>query len=97
VAFAIRPKLVRPRSGEQVLPVFMDDGYFALTPGETKHVTIEYNPVNAGGETPKAVVECWNNAPHPTPKKPAPLPPPVKKQSPVTADPAPEDKLPASE
>ena len=75
VAFAIRPKPVNPSNGEQVLPVFVNDGYFSLVPGEAKHLTIEYNPVNASGETPKVEVECWNNLPHPTPKKPAPSPP----------------------
>ena len=79
VAFAIRPKPVKPGTGEQVFPVFMSDGYFPLMPGETKHITIEYNPVNAGGEKPKLEVECWNNFPHPTPTKPAPLPAPAKK------------------
>ena len=65
VAMAIRPKPVKPSTGEQVLPVYMTDGYFSLTPGETKHLTIEYNPANAGGEKPKVEVECWNNFPPP--------------------------------
>ncbi len=65
VAFAIRPKPVKPSNGEQVLPVFMNDGYFSLMPGETKRITIEYSPVNAGVETPKVEVECWNNFHHP--------------------------------
>jgi len=74
VALAIRPKPVKPGNGEQVLPVFMNDDYFSLIPGETKHITIEYNPVDAGGETPKVEVECWNNFTHPTPTAPPPLP-----------------------
>jgi hypothetical protein len=82
VAFAIRPKPVKPGTGEQVLPVYMNDGYFSLVPSETKHVTIEYNPANADGKTPKVEVECWNNYPHPTPTKPAPTPEPVKKPAP---------------
>jgi len=73
VAFAIRPKPVKPSNGEQVLPVFMNDGYFSLVPGETKHLTIQYHAANAGGETPKVVVECWNNFPHAAPVKPASL------------------------
>ena len=73
VAFAILPKLVKPRNGDRVLPVYMNDGYFSLVPGETKRMSMEYNTVEAGSEKPKIVVECWNNAPHPTPKKPAPL------------------------
>lgn len=85
VAFAIRPKPVKADSGEQVLPVFMNDGYFSLVPGETKRVTIEYAPANADGKTPKVEVECWNNFPHQAPTKPAPLPEPVKKPAPVAA------------
>ena len=72
VALAIRPKPVRPSTGKQVLPVFMNDGYFSLIPGETKHLAIEYNPVDAGGEKPKIVLECWNNATHPAPAQPTP-------------------------
>ncbi len=74
VAFAIRPKPVKPSTGEQVLPVFMNDGYFSLIPGETKRIIMEYNPLNAGGEMPKVAVEYWNNFPHPSPTKPAPTP-----------------------
>jgi hypothetical protein len=64
VAFAIRPKLVKASPGEQVLPVFMSDGYFSLMPGETKRITLEYNPSSTGGEKPKLEVECWNNFAH---------------------------------
>jgi hypothetical protein len=62
VAFAIRPKLVKADSGDQILPVLMSDGYFSLTPGEAKHLTLEFSPNSAGGEEPKLVLECWNNA-----------------------------------
>ena len=79
VAFAIRPKLVKPGTGEQVLPVFMSDSYFSLMPGATKKVTLEYAAADAGAEAPKVEVECWNNFPHPTATKPAPLPEPAKK------------------
>jgi len=47
-------------------------------PNETKHITIEYNPANAGNEKLKVEVECWNNVPHPTPVKPGPMPDPKK-------------------
>jgi hypothetical protein len=79
VAFSIRPKLVKAGNGEQVLPVYMNDGYFSLVPGETKRITIEYDLANAGGGKPKLEVECWNNFPHPMPTQPAALTDPVKK------------------
>jgi hypothetical protein len=91
VAFAIRPKLVKPGTGEQVLPVFMSDGYFSLMPGDTKHITVGYNPANVGGEKPELELECWNNFPHPIPTKPASLPTPANK--PVTPKPTPAKKL----
>jgi len=101
VALAIRPKPVKPSNGEQVLPVFMNDGYFSLIPGETKRITIEYHAADAGGEKPKVVVECWNNFPHPMPTKPAATPTPTPKLSPKPAKqpalskgiPAPENQL----
>ena len=62
VAFGIRPKLVLAKTGAQILPVFMDDGYFSLVPGETKHLTIHVDAANAGSSAPRLVVECWNNS-----------------------------------
>jgi hypothetical protein len=79
VAIAIRPKPVKPSTGEQWLPVFMSDGYFSLLPGETKQVTFEYNTAESSGEVPKLQVECWNNFSHPTPTQPKPLPEVAKK------------------
>jgi hypothetical protein len=61
VAFAIRPKLVFTTSGDQVLPVYQNDSYFALVPGETKRVTINFDPVLVKKQPTKLVVECWNN------------------------------------
>ncbi len=62
VAFGIRPKVINPGTGKQILPVFMNDGYFSLLPGETKHLTIQFDPAAAGTKAPQLVVECWNNA-----------------------------------
>ena len=61
VALAIRPKLVKEGSDQQILPVFMNDGYFSLVPGEGKVITIEYKAANAGTGQPGLQVECWNN------------------------------------
>ena len=72
VAFAIRPKVVKPGTDEQVLPVFMNDGYFSLVPGETKHLTIQYDRARAGGQDAALAVECWNNCPKPNPPPPDP-------------------------
>ena len=72
VALAIRPKVVRAGTDEQVLPVFMNDGYFSLVPGETKHLTIQYDRASAGGQDAALAVECWNNSPKVNPPPPDP-------------------------
>lgn len=72
VAFAIRPKVVNAGTDEQVLPVFMNDGYFSLVPGETKHLTIQYDRASAGGKDAELAVECWNNFPKVNPPPPDP-------------------------
>jgi hypothetical protein len=72
VALAIRPKVVKPGTDEQVLPVFMNDGYFSLVPGETKHLTIQYDRASSGEQDAVLAVECWNNYPKLDPPPPDP-------------------------
>jgi hypothetical protein len=61
VAFAIRPKLVNPATGNEILPVYMTDGYFSLLPGETKTISIQFDHALASAKAPKLVIECYNN------------------------------------
>ena len=75
VAFSIRPKLVRADSGDQVLPVFMNAGYFSLLPGESREIRMEYQAVHAGEGAPKLVVECWNNSSPTAETSPSPVAP----------------------
>ncbi len=62
VAFAIRPMLLNPHTGDQILPVHTSDGYFFLLPGETRKVVFRCDPAAAGGVEPKVVFESYNNA-----------------------------------
>jgi Exo-beta-D-glucosaminidase Ig-fold domain len=61
VAFAIRPMLVKPSTGDQILPVYTSDGYFSLMPGESKQISFHFAPALAGNEPPKVQLECYNN------------------------------------
>jgi hypothetical protein len=70
VAPAIRLKVEREVSGQRVLPVFYSDNYFALLPGESKLVTLEFAGRNLAGEAPKIVVEGWNIQPENIPVLP---------------------------
>ncbi len=57
LAFMVRLQLV---SGDQeILPVFWDDNYFSLLPGEKRVLSALYKP-RAGAGKPKAVVSGWN-------------------------------------
>ncbi len=60
VAVQARLKNLRDRTSERVLPVFYEDNYFSLVPGESKRVTMEFASSNLGGESPRVELEGWN-------------------------------------
>ncbi|MGF7144530.1 hypothetical protein HNQ56_002961 [Anaerotaenia torta] len=59
-ALQIRIKVLRQETGERVLPVFYEDNYFSLMPGERKRVRLEFRNSNLMGESPQFVVEGFN-------------------------------------
>lgn len=62
LAFAIRVNLVDSKSGEQILPVVMNDNYFSLLKGETREIQLEFEANKIGKGTPKLIVESYNNS-----------------------------------
>jgi hypothetical protein len=46
--------------GEDILPVFYSDNYFALMPGESKTVTAEFDNAHCAGGEPGFVLTGWN-------------------------------------
>ena len=42
LAFQVHLKLVDAESGDELLPVFWDDNYFELLPGETRAIRVAY-------------------------------------------------------
>jgi exo-1,4-beta-D-glucosaminidase len=69
LALAVRLKVNRPsdrrvsREGEQddeILPVLWQDNYFALLPGETRHVTATFRMREKGNSLPSVEVDGWN-------------------------------------
>jgi hypothetical protein len=67
VALMIRLKVIRAGSGERVLPVFYEDNYFSLLPGESRSVSVEFANVNLAGEPPRLAVAGWNVVPQEIP------------------------------
>jgi len=63
VALMIHLKLIRADSGERVLPVFYEDNYFSLLPGENRTVSVGYATANLAGGQPKLAMDGWNIVP----------------------------------
>jgi predicted secreted protein len=60
IALMIRLKSVKDRSGERILPVYYEDNYFSLLPGESKNIALEFDPKHLDGEQFKLLLEGWN-------------------------------------
>jgi exo-1,4-beta-D-glucosaminidase len=63
VAFMVHPRLTRGKAGNDVTPVFWNDNYFSLMPGEKKAVTARFDSTSLHGAAPELVVEGWNVEP----------------------------------
>ncbi len=63
VALMIRLKVIRAGSGERVLPIFYEDNYISLLPGEVRTVSVDFAKANLAGEPPKLALEGWNVLP----------------------------------
>ena len=57
LGFQIRLKVVDSVTGEEILPVFWDDNYFELFPGESRELRATYARPAA---QPRIEVEGWN-------------------------------------
>ena len=63
IAFFNELRVVKNRSGEPVLPVFWEDNYISLLPGERRSVTARFDNSDLGGEVPRFELQGWNQAP----------------------------------
>ena len=53
-------QLHRAKTGERVLPVFYQDNYISLVPGETRTITLEADTKELHGEAAQIQVDGWN-------------------------------------
>jgi hypothetical protein len=60
VALMTHIQLRKQNSNARVLPVFYDDNYVSLLPGESKTIKVEAATKDLGGENPLVVVDGWN-------------------------------------
>jgi exo-1,4-beta-D-glucosaminidase len=59
-AFMIEIMVVKEKSGEAVVPVFWDDNYLTLLPGETRTVRVRFDPARLDGEQAVLKIGGWN-------------------------------------
>ena len=59
-ALMVRVNVVGDKDGDQFLPIFYTDNYFALMPGEKKEVKIHWKDVDTRGNAPVVKVTGYN-------------------------------------
>lgn len=59
-ALMVRLNIVGDKDGKQFLPIFYSDNYFALLPGETKVVRVQWKDVDTRGNAPLLKVSGYN-------------------------------------
>jgi exo-1,4-beta-D-glucosaminidase len=60
IAFFIEMQVAGGQSGKTVLPVFWQDNYISLLPGETKTIEATFSPEDLHGEKPVLKWSGWN-------------------------------------
>jgi len=60
VAFFVQLALTKGRRGVEILPVFWEDNYFSLLPGESREITARFGFDDAGNAKPTLEIGGWN-------------------------------------
>jgi exo-1,4-beta-D-glucosaminidase len=60
LAFSVNPKIIKKGTRDLVAPIFWDENYISLLPGEKRSVKVSFNVENLDGETPVLEIEGWN-------------------------------------
>jgi exo-1,4-beta-D-glucosaminidase len=63
LAFLVRLRLLKGKDGSEVLPVFFDDNYISLLPGEKREITVRVRNSDLGAAKPVLAVDGFNVAP----------------------------------
>ncbi|MGZ5440147.1 MAG: hypothetical protein ACXWFJ_09855, partial [Candidatus Aminicenantales bacterium] len=60
LALMVEIRVVRDTSGEEVLPIYLDDNYITLLPKETRKISGVFSTEDLGGELPVVKIRGWN-------------------------------------
>jgi len=72
VAFQVRLRLANKKDGLDVVPVFWDDNYFSLLPGEERTISVTYDASELRGALPELQIGGFNIIAGQIPLQPAP-------------------------
>ena len=62
LAFMVHLRVAQARDGEDVVPIFWDDNYFSLLPGEKREVSARFESAKARSGNLVLTVDGWNVA-----------------------------------
>jgi exo-1,4-beta-D-glucosaminidase len=60
LAFMVHLRVTKGKQGEDVVPIFWDENYFSLLPGEKREISARFNLSALDGKKPALVVDGWN-------------------------------------
>jgi exo-1,4-beta-D-glucosaminidase len=63
LAFLVRLRLLKGAGGPEILPVFWEDNYICLLPGEKREVAVHVRRKDAGSAKPVLAVDGFNVTP----------------------------------
>jgi exo-1,4-beta-D-glucosaminidase len=63
IAFMVHLRVTRGKGGEDLTPIFWEDNYFSLLPGESRTVTAKFDQSSLDGKEAVVVLDGWNVAP----------------------------------
>ncbi len=60
LAFLVRMRILKGKDGPEVLPVFWEDNYLALLPGEKRELSVKVRNSDLGGARPVLAIDGFN-------------------------------------
>ncbi len=63
LAFLVRLRLLKCKDGAEIFPVFFDDNYISLLPGEKREITVHVRNPDLGAAKPVLTLDGFNVAP----------------------------------
>ena len=60
LAFMVHLRVAKGSSGEDVVPIFWDDNYVSLMPGEKRELSARFESGKNNGEGLVLIVDGWN-------------------------------------